>query len=68
METLWPPSGHLELLRGGVQGVLHQVGVVAAPLQQHQDVLELQVDVGVPHALHRQHRPGAGGGGGGAQG
>lgn len=54
-------GGHLEVLCGGVQRVLHEVGVVAASLQQHEDVLELEVDLGVQGALDVQHMTGAAG-------
>lgn len=50
---------YLELLCGRVQGVLHQVWVVTASLQQHENVLQLQVDVCVQRALDIQHWGGA---------
>lgn len=52
-------AGYLELQCGRVQGVLHQVGVVTASLQQHENVLKLQVDLGVQRALDIQHWRGA---------
>lgn len=52
---------YLEILCGRVQGVLDQVGVVTASLQQHENVLQLQVDLGIQRALDIQHWRGAGG-------
>lgn len=68
-ESKIPPSstetqvrvGHLELLCGRVQRVLHEVGVVTASLQQHENVLELKVDLGIQWALDIQHMTGAAG-------
>lgn len=54
-------AGYLELQCGRVQGVLHQVGVVRASLQHHENVLKLQVDLGVQRALDIQHWRAAGG-------
>lgn len=41
--------------------------MVAALLQQHEDVLELEVDLGVQRTLDLQYWSGAAGGGGGGQ-
>lgn len=49
-----PCAPDLELSAGGVQGVLEEVGVVAASLQQHEDVLQLQVDLDVQRVLQLQ--------------
>lgn len=64
LHTRW----YLELLSGRIQRVLHQVWVVAALLQQHENVLELQVDLGVQRTLDLQHWSGAAGAGGGGGG
>ena len=50
---------YLELLSGRVQWVLYEIGVVTAPLQQHEDVLQFQVDLGVQGHLHVHNRGGA---------
>lgn len=47
---------HLKLLCDRVQGVLHQVRVVAASLQHHQHVLQLQRDVSFRRGGNVQHR------------
>lgn len=53
---------HLKVLCSRVQRILHQVRVVTGSLQQHEDVLQLQVDLSVQWALDIQHSRGAEGG------
>lgn len=52
-------AGYHEFLCGRIQGIFHKVRVVTASLQQHENVLQLQVDLGIQWALHVQYWLGA---------